>query len=75
LLHTLGKPEGRRSATRFAYLEILPNCRAATAASFLQRFLERFPLALHTVLTDSPIGVPLDQLRASPAVGFVARAA
>jgi len=36
-------------ATRFVYLEILPDRRAQTAAGFL----ERFPLAVHTVLTDN----------------------
>lgn len=40
-------------ATRFVYLEILPDRRAATAAGFLARFLDRFPLAVHTILTDN----------------------
>ena len=40
-------------ATRFVYLEILPDRRAATAAGFLERFLDRFPLPVHTILTDN----------------------
>jgi transposase InsO family protein len=40
-------------ATRFVYLEILANRRAATAAAFLERFLASFPLAVHTILTDN----------------------
>ena len=40
-------------ATRFVYLEILADRRAATAAAFLDRFLDRFPLAVHTILTDN----------------------
>src|SRR6516162_3398594 len=40
-------------ATRFVYLEILPDRRATTAAAFLERFLDRFPLAVHTILTDN----------------------
>jgi transposase InsO family protein len=40
-------------ATRFVYLEILPDRRAQTAAGFLQRFLARFPLPVHTILTDN----------------------
>jgi transposase-like protein len=40
-------------ATRFVYLEILPDRRADTAAGFLARFLERFQLNVHTVLTDN----------------------
>jgi transposase InsO family protein len=40
-------------ATRFVYLEILPDRRADTAAGFLRRFLDRFPLQVHTVLTDN----------------------
>jgi transposase InsO family protein len=40
-------------ATRFVYLEILPDRRATTAAGFLQRFLDRFPLKVHTILTDN----------------------
>src|SRR5271170_3878046 len=40
-------------ATRFVYLEILPDRRAVTAAGFLTRFLDRFPLKVHTILTDN----------------------
>src|SRR3984893_667923 len=40
-------------ATRFVYLEILPDRRATTAAGFLARFLDRFPLAGHTILTHT----------------------
>src|SRR5690348_9974546 len=40
-------------ATRFVYMEILPDRRAATAAGFLARFLDRFPLEVHTILTDN----------------------
>jgi transposase InsO family protein len=40
-------------ATRFVYLEILPDRRATTAAGFLARFLDRFPLEVHTILTDN----------------------
>ena len=40
-------------ATRFVYLEILPDRRATTAAGFLGRFLDRFPLPVHTILTDN----------------------
>src|SRR5215475_12353414 len=40
-------------ATRFVYLEILADRRAATAAAFLERFLTSFPLAVHTILTDN----------------------
>ena len=40
-------------ATRFVYLEILPDRRASTAAGFLEHFLDRFPLTVHTVLTDN----------------------
>jgi hypothetical protein len=40
-------------ATRFVYLEILPNRRAETAAAFLERFLNRFPLTVHRILTDN----------------------
>jgi transposase InsO family protein len=40
-------------ATRFVYLEILPDRRAATAAGFLRRFLNCFALKVHTVLTDN----------------------
>jgi transposase InsO family protein len=40
-------------ATRFVYLEILPDRRAQTAAAFLDRFLDRFPLKVHSILTDN----------------------
>jgi hypothetical protein len=40
-------------ATRFVYLEILADRRAATAAAFLARFLDRFVLTVHTILTDN----------------------
>ena len=40
-------------ATRFVYLEILPDRRAVTAAGFLTRFLDSFPLKVHTILTDN----------------------
>ncbi len=40
-------------ATRFFYLEILADRWADTAAGFLARFLERFQLEVHTVLTDN----------------------
>jgi transposase InsO family protein len=40
-------------ATRFVYLEILADRRAATAAGFLARFLDCFPLPVHTILTDN----------------------
>jgi transposase InsO family protein len=40
-------------ATRFVYLEILPDRRADTAAGFLRRFLDGFALKVHTVLTDN----------------------
>jgi transposase InsO family protein len=40
-------------ATRFVYLEVLPDRRGATAAAFFDRFLRQFPLAVHTVLTDN----------------------
>jgi transposase InsO family protein len=40
-------------ATRFVYLEILPDRRATTAAGFLDRFLKSFPLKVHTILTDN----------------------
>ena len=40
-------------ATRFVYLEILPDRRADTAAAFLERFLDRFQLNVHTILTDN----------------------
>ncbi|HEY5409416.1 MAG TPA: IS481 family transposase [Caulobacteraceae bacterium] len=40
-------------ATRFAYVEILPDRKAETAAGFLERFLQAFPLKVHTLLTDN----------------------
>jgi transposase InsO family protein len=40
-------------ATRFVYLEVLTDRQAATAAGFLTRFLDSFPLKVHTVLTDN----------------------
>ena len=40
-------------ATRFVYLEILPDRRAQTAAGFLDRFRASFPLEIHTILTDN----------------------
>jgi len=40
-------------ATRFVYLEILPDRRGQTAAGFLERFLASFALKVHTVLTDN----------------------
>jgi hypothetical protein len=40
-------------ATRFVYLEILPDRRAPTAAGFLARFQDSFPLEVHTILTDN----------------------
>ena len=40
-------------ATRFVYLEILPDRAAQTAAGFLERFLTSFPLTVHTILTDN----------------------
>ena len=40
-------------ATRFVYLEVLPDRRGQTAAAFLARFLASFPLAVHTILTDN----------------------
>ena len=42
-------------ATRFVYLEILPDRRATTAAGFLKRFLDAFPLDVHTILTDNGV--------------------
>lgn len=53
--------EGRRSfafvaidrATRFVYLEVLPDRQGSTGAAFLERFLAAFPLKVHTVLTDN----------------------
>jgi transposase InsO family protein len=40
-------------ATRFVYLEILPDRRGQTAAGFLERFLDSFRLPVHTILTDN----------------------
>jgi transposase InsO family protein len=40
-------------ATRFVYLEILPDRRGQTATGFLERFLASFPLKVHTILTDN----------------------
>lgn len=40
-------------ATRFVYLEVLPDRRGQTAAGFLERFLARFALPVHTILTDN----------------------
>ena len=40
-------------ATRFVYLEILADRSARTSASFLARFLEAFPVPVHTILTDN----------------------
>jgi transposase InsO family protein len=40
-------------ATRFVYLEILPDRRGETAAAFLTRFLGQFPLNVHSILTDN----------------------
>src|SRR6266851_6374741 len=40
-------------ATRFVYLEVLPDRRGQTAAGFLNRFLAGFPLPVHTILTDN----------------------
>jgi len=40
-------------ATRFAYVEILEDRRGETAARFLERFLQAFPLQVHTLLTDN----------------------
>ncbi|MGH7011311.1 MAG: IS481 family transposase, partial [Caulobacteraceae bacterium] len=40
-------------ATRFAYVEILPDRKAKTAAAFLDRFLQAFPVKVHTILTDN----------------------
>ena len=42
-------------ATRFVYVEILPDRKGATAAAFLKRFLEAFPYPVHTILTDNPV--------------------
>jgi transposase InsO family protein len=40
-------------ATRFVYLEILPDRRGTTAATFLEHLRASFPLPIHTVLTDN----------------------
>jgi transposase InsO family protein len=40
-------------ATRFVYLEILPDRKATTSAGFLERLLQAFPIAIHTILTDN----------------------
>ncbi len=40
-------------ATRFVYLEVLPDRRGQTAALFLKRFLASFALPVHTILTDN----------------------
>jgi len=40
-------------ATRFVYVEILPDRQAKTAAAFLERFLKGFPIKVHTLLTDN----------------------
>jgi len=40
-------------ATRFVYIEIHRNRRAATARAFLKRFIEVFPYPVHTILTDN----------------------
>jgi Integrase core domain len=40
-------------ATRFVYLEILSDRRAETAVTFLARLLHRFPLEVHSILTDN----------------------
>ena len=40
-------------ATRFVYLEILADRRGQTAAGFVKRFLDSFPLPVHTILTDN----------------------
>ncbi len=40
-------------ATRFVYLEVLPDRRGQTAALFLERFLAGFALPVHTILTDN----------------------
>lgn len=42
-------------ATRFVYVEVLPDRKAATGAAFLERFLAAFPLKVHTVLTDNGV--------------------
>lgn len=40
-------------ATRFVYVEVLPNRKAASSVGFLTRFLEAFPSTVHTILTDN----------------------
>lgn len=40
-------------ASRYVYLEILPDRKAATARDFLARFLDDFPHPVHTILTDN----------------------
>jgi len=40
-------------ATRFVYLEILPDRKATTSVGFLERLLQAFPIAIHTILTDN----------------------
>jgi transposase InsO family protein len=40
-------------ATRFVYLEIHPRRDGALAAGFLARFLEAFPVKVHTILSDN----------------------
>jgi transposase-like protein len=40
-------------ATRFVYLETHENRRAETAAAFVARFLDAFPIPVHTILTDN----------------------
>lgn len=40
-------------ATRYVHAEILPDRKAATARAFIDRFLDRFPCQVHTILTDN----------------------
>ena len=42
-------------ATRFVYVEVLPDRKASTGAGFLERFIAAFPLKVHTVLTDNGV--------------------
>ena len=42
-------------ATRFVYVEVLPDRKGRTGAAFLERFLAAFPLKVHTVLTDNGV--------------------
>lgn len=42
-------------ATHFVYVEVLMDRRGSTGAAFLERFLEAFPLKVHTVLTDNGV--------------------